>query len=163
MMTRWMFLLVALLAGCASIDGRTLEPGKSTAKEVTSLMGEPAMDVKRPSGETLLYFPRHPWGRKTYVATIGPDGRLRGIDQRVTYDNIHSVRAGMRKEEVRELLGPPREITRLPRQQRDVWEFPWLHGNREKRVLWVQFSDDGVVRETIERHDYQDEPEGARN
>jgi len=27
----------------------------------------------------------------------------------------------------------------------------------------LQFSDDGVVRETVERHDYQDEPEGARN
>lgn len=163
-MTRWTLLLaVALLAGCASFDGRTLQPGKSTAKEVTALMGAPAMERKRPNGDTLLYFPRHPWGRQTYVATLGADGMLRGVEPRVTWQNIESIRAGMRKDEVLDLLGPPREITRFPRQQRDVWEYPWWHANREKRVLFVQFSDDGVVRETIERHDYQDEPENSRN
>jgi outer membrane protein assembly factor BamE (lipoprotein component of BamABCDE complex) len=156
-------LLAVLLAGCVSIDGRTLQPGKSTTKQVIAQMGEPGMEVKRPNGDTLLYFPHHPWGRLTYVATLDSKGVLRGVDQRLTYDNIYGIRAGMRKEEVRELLGPPREVSRLPRQQRDVWEYPWWLGNREKRVLWVQFSDDGVVRETVERHDYQDEPEGARN
>ena len=161
-MTRYGALLAVLLAGCASIDGHTLEPGKSTAKEVTTLMGAPGMEVKRPNGDTLLYFPHHPWGRLTYVATLDSSGVLRGVEQRLTYDNIHGIRAGMRKEEVRELLGPPREVSRLPRQRREVWEYPWWHANREKRVLWVQFSDDGVVRETIERHDYKDEPEGAR-
>ena len=163
-MRLWATLLAgALLAGCASFDGRTLQPGKSTAEDVTALMGAPSMARKRPNGDTLLYFPRHPWGRKTYVATLGPDGLLRGIEQRVTSENIYGIRAGMRKDEVEDLLGPPREITRLPRQQRDVWEYPWWHANREKRVLFVQFSDDGVVRETIERHDYQDEPENSRN
>ncbi|MDH4095686.1 MAG: outer membrane protein assembly factor BamE [Betaproteobacteria bacterium] len=163
-MTRWTILLAAmLLAGCASTDGRTLQPGKSTAREVSALMGAPGMERKRPNGDTLLYFPRHPWGRKTYVATVGADGVLRGIEQRLTSENIYGIREGMRKDEVEDLLGPPREITRLPRQKRDVWEYPWLHANREKRVLWVQFSDDGVVRETIERHDYVDEPEGAKN
>jgi len=163
-MTRGLILLAAaLLAGCAGIDGRTLEPGKSTAKEVTALMGAPAMERKRPNGDTLLYFARHPWGRKTYVATVSADGVLRDIEQRVTSENIYAIRAGMDKDEVRDLLGPPREITRFPRQQRDVWEYPWWHANREKRVLYVQFSDDGVVRETIERHDYQDEPENSRN
>ena len=163
-MRLWATLLAgALLAGCASFDGRTLQPGKSTAEDVTALMGAPGMARKRPNGDTLLYFPRHPWGRKTYVATLGPDGLLRGIEQRVTSENIYGIRAGMRKDEVEDLLGPPREITRLPPQQRDVWEYPWWHANREKRVLFVQFSDDGVVRETIERHDYQDEPENSRN
>jgi outer membrane protein assembly factor BamE (lipoprotein component of BamABCDE complex) len=155
-------LLAVLLAGCSTIDGRSLEPGKSTAKQVMAQMGVPAMEVKRPNGDTLLYFAHHPWGRLTYVATLDANGVLRGVEQRLTYDNIYGIRAGMRKEEVRELLGPPREVSRLPRQQREVWEYPWWLGNREKRVLWVQFSDDGVVRETVERHDYKDEPEGAR-
>jgi hypothetical protein len=30
---------------------------------------------------------------------------------------------------------------------------------REGRVLFVQFSDDGVVREAIERHDHERDPE----
>ena len=32
----------AILAGCASFDGRGLEPGKSSAAEVVALMGAPA-------------------------------------------------------------------------------------------------------------------------
>ena len=154
-------LAALLLAGCASFDGHTLVPGKATAKEVTSLMGAPALELERPNGERLLYFTRYPFGRATFVATIAPDGVLRGIEQRLNYWNIYAVKAGMRKDEVRELLGPPREISRLPRQQREVWEYPWRHAVRELRILWVQFSDDGVVREVVETHDDEADPEST--
>ena len=154
-------LAALLLAGCASFDGHTLVPGKATAQEVTALMGAPALALERPNGERLLYFTRYPFGRATFVATIGPDGLLRGIDQRLNYWNIYAVQAGMRKDEVRELLGPPREISRLPRQQREVWEYPWRHAVRELRIMWVQFSDDGVVREVVEMHDDEADPEST--
>lgn len=156
-------LATLLVAGCASIDGHTLVPGKSTAKEVTALMGAPALELKRPNGDAWLYFPRHPYGRATYVASVGPDGVLRGIEQRLNYWDIHKVRQGMRRDDVRELLGPPREISRLPRQQREVWEYPWRHAARELRILWVQFSDDGIAREVIEMHDYAAEPENSKD
>jgi len=151
-----------LIAGCASFDGHTLVPGKSSAAEVKSMMGAPAQELKTPGGDTLLYFTRYPFGRATFVAAIGPDDRLRGIEQRLNYANVAKVAAGMRAQEVRELLGPPRGISRLPRQQRDVWEYPWRHAVRELRILWVQFSDDGVVREIVERHDYEADPENDR-
>jgi outer membrane protein assembly factor BamE (lipoprotein component of BamABCDE complex) len=151
-------LVVLMLAGCASFDGRTLRPGQSTAGEVTGLMGVPAMELKRPNGDTWMYFPRHPFGRATYVATIGADGVLRGIEQRLNEQNIRSIGAGMRREEVLTLLGPPREVARLPRQQREVWEYPWTREITEMRILWVQFSDDGVVREALEMHDEKAQP-----
>lgn len=152
-------LAALLLAGCAAFDGHTLAPGKASAQEVTALMGAPALELKRPNGDTWLYFTRYPFGRATFVATVGPDNVLRGIEQRLNYRDIHKVRAGMRKEDVRELLGPPREISRLPRQQREVWEYPWRHAARELRILWVQFSDDGIAREVIEMHDHEADPE----
>jgi len=148
-----------LVAGCALVPGRHLEPGKSTRADVVAEMGPPALALEAPGGAELLYYTNWPWGRLTYAATIGPDGALRTFEQRLTYANIHAVRAGMRRDEVRRLLGPPYEISRLPRQQREVWEYPWLHAAREGRVLFVQFSDDGVVREAIEIHDYEREPE----
>jgi hypothetical protein len=154
-------LAALLLAGCASFDGHTLVPGRATAKEVTTLMGEPALELKRPNGDTWLYFTRYPFGRATFVATLGPDHVLRGIEQRLNYWNIYAVKAGMRVEEVRALLGPPREITRLPRQQREVWEYPWRHAVHELRIMWVQFSDDGVVREVVEMHDDEAQPEST--
>ena len=152
-------LAALLIAGCAAIDGHTLVPGKSSAAEVRTLMGLPALELKHPDGGTLQYFERYRAGPAVYVARIGPDGVLRALDQRLTYANIHSVRVGMGAAEVRELLGPPISVMRLPRQQRDVWEHPWRHAVRELRVLFVQFSDDGVVREVIERHDHERDPE----
>lgn len=155
-------VLAALsIAGCASFDGRTLVPGKSDAKAVTALMGAPALELKRADGGTQLYFERLRTGPATFVAHIGADGVLRGIEQRLNYRNIHKVQAGMREEEVRELLGPPLSVSRLPRQQRNVWEYPWRHAVRELRVLWVQFSDDGIVREAVEMHDYERDPESG--
>jgi hypothetical protein len=62
---------------------------------------------------------------------------------------------------VRELFGPPGEVSRLPRQQREVWEYKWLYYD-DKRVLWVQFSDDGIVREAINMHDYESDPVSGR-
>jgi outer membrane protein assembly factor BamE (lipoprotein component of BamABCDE complex) len=153
-------IAAVLLAGCAAVvPTQGLEPGRSTAAQVVAQMGEPAMRLERPGGGELLYFPHWPWGRVTYVAAIGPDGVLRGLEQRLNYQNIHSVQKGMSKDEVRRLLGPPNEVSRLPRQQREVWEYPWIHAVREGRVLWVQFSDDGIVREAIEMHDYERDPE----
>lgn len=160
MKTVWTVLAALLAAGCATVvPTQGLEPGRATAAEVVAQMGEPAMRLERPGGGQLLYFPHWPWGRATYVAAIGPDGVLRGVEQRLNYRNIHSVQKGMTKEEVRALLGPPNEVGRLPRQQREVWEYPWIHAVREGRVLWVQFSDNGIVRETIEMHDYERDPE----
>jgi hypothetical protein len=157
--------VLALLAagGCASIDGHTLVPGQADLNQVSAAMGQPALALKRPNGDTWLYFPHHPWGRVTYVAVMGADGLLRVIEQRLNYWDIHKVREGMSKADVEGLLGPPREISRLPRQQRDVWEYPWRLGVRELRVLYVQFADDGVAHEVIDMHDYKDQPENSRD
>ncbi|MGH8741913.1 MAG: outer membrane protein assembly factor BamE domain-containing protein [Burkholderiales bacterium] len=151
--------LVSLLAaGCVLVPGRSLEPGRSTVAEVAAAMGQPALTLERPDGGKLLYFTHWPWGRLTYVATIGSDGVLRDLDQRLTYPNIHKVQPDMTRDEVRTLLGPPYQVSRLPRQKRDVWDYRWRFA-REGRVLFVQFSDDGIVREVIERHDDDWDPE----
>ena len=158
----WIVPAALLLAACAAFDGHTLKPGASTEAEVKALMGAPALELKRPNGDSWLYFTRYPNGRATFVATVGPDKVLRGIDQRLVYKNIYAVQKGMRADEVRELLGPPREIMRLPRQQQDVWEYPWRHAVRELRMLWVQFSDDGLVHTIVEMHDHENDPENDR-
>lgn len=163
MKAAWALLACMLVAGCASVaPDHGLAPGKATRAEVLAQMGRPAMTLERPAGGQLLYFTHWPWGRATYVATIGPDGVLREIEQRLTYGNIHKVRTGMTEDEVRRLLGPPNDVGRLPRQQRDVWAYPWVHAVREGRVLFVQFSE-GVVREAIEMHDYERDPENDFN
>jgi hypothetical protein len=150
--------LAAALAGCAGYDGRTLVPGKSTAAEVEATMGKAAEKVEV-AGESLWWYPRGPMGWHSYAVRIGPDGVLRGIEQRLTVENIKKVAADTwTRKEVRELFGPPFVVSHLPRLKREVWEYQLLEVEF-KWKLWVQFSDDGVVREVLQmRHPDMDPP-----
>lgn len=151
------------LAGCASYDGRGLSPGASTAQEVEALMGPAALRVTQSDGSSVLYFPRRPEGRHTYAVTVGPDGRMRSIEQRLTLANYNKLMVGKTtSKEVRELFGPPDEHTKsyLPLARREVWEYKWLD-YQEKRVFWMQFSDDGILRESMNSRDDFHESPGA--
>ncbi len=159
-MWRWLAaVLVVLLAGCAGYSGRNLLPGSSTADQVRASMGEPAMIVQKP-GETWWYYPRGYFARETYVARIGADGVLRGIEQRLAVKYIQELQVGKSSmEDVRELFGPPHEVTRFDRLKRTVWEYR-IMDIPIKRLLEVQFSDDGVVREVLLLRDLEEDKYG---
>ena len=151
-----------MLGGCASYDGRGLQPGVSTVAQVEALMGTPAERRATADGGSVEVFARGPLGRHTYLVSFGADGVMRNIDQVLTYANADKVIPGATtRAQVRELLGPPSDISRLPRQEREVWEYKWLH-YQERRVLWVQFSDDGIVRESMNLHDFAADPVSGR-
>jgi hypothetical protein len=156
--------LSLVLAGCVSYQGSGLVAGTSNAAQVEAVMGPPAMKAASSDGGSVLYYPRGPLGRHTFAVVLGPDGTMRGIEQRLTLANIYKLRVGSSSaKEVRELLGPPHpsDITRLAALRREVWEYKWLD-HHEKRVLWVQFSDDGILREAMNsRDDYHESPGGA--
>jgi hypothetical protein len=152
-----------LLAACASYDGRGLVPGKSTEAEVTSLMGAPADTRKRPNGDHVLYFSRLPLGRDIYAATIGADGTLRSLDQTLTRANISRIAVNSTTaDQLRDLLGPPYRSVRLAFKPYDVWEYPWRLAE-EKRILWVSLSDDGIVRDVLEIHDFESDPASSNS
>jgi hypothetical protein len=152
MLMRISLLLAALLlAGCASFAGRGLTPGVSTAADVESVMGAPA-EKRQVAGETWSYYSRQPFGRKTFVARVGSDGRLVALEQRLTDENVAKIVPNTtRAAQVRELLGPPWAAGRYARLDRDVWTW---HMRRfgEPGIpvqLNVQMSPDGVVREVF--------------
>lgn len=155
-------LLLLALCGCASFDGHSLVPGKATEQDTVALMGRPALELAQPGGGKALYFSRLPFGRAIFKASFGPDGVLRGIEPTLTLKNIERIQVGATtKEQARELLGPPYRVTREPLKPMDTWEYPWLNVE-DRRILWISFSDDGVARDKIERHDYEsDPPSGA--
>jgi outer membrane protein assembly factor BamE (lipoprotein component of BamABCDE complex) len=151
-----------LVSGCASYSGSSLVAGKSTAAEVEALMGKPAERVARPDGGSVLYYPRGPAGRETHAVSIGADGKVQSVDQRLTDANIaRLVRGTTSAREVRELFGPPATTTRLPRLERDVWEYP-MDNIAMPCLLLVQFSGDGIVREVFKMKDYSAEPPSGK-
>jgi hypothetical protein len=125
--------LSAVLAGCASFDGRGLQAGAAVA-DVERVMGA-AAERRQVANETWYYYPRQPFGRKTFVARMGADGRLIAIEQRLTDENVAKV--------------VPNVATQFPRMQRDIWTWHMRHfGDPGIPVsLNVQLSPDGVVRE----------------
>ncbi len=151
-------LAAAYLAGCASFDGGGFVPGKSGIAEIEAGMGMPDERLTLPNGDTVLYFSRLPAGRAMYAVTIGADGVMKSIEQRLTRQHMVTIRPGTwTKNEVRALLGPPGLTGRLVPDKREWWEYKY-RDFREYRVLWVQFSEDGVAREVIDMQD----PEMAR-
>jgi hypothetical protein len=159
-------LLAALLAtaGCVSFDGRGLVPGSATIAQVEGSMGAPDARVARPDGSSVLYYSRNPIGRHSYAVTVGPDGVLRSIEQRLTRANMDKLVPGsMSKKDVIELFGPPypSTVATSPFSQRETWEYKWLE-IEDKRILWMSFSSDGVLREFSNVHDFgSDEPSGS--
>jgi hypothetical protein len=154
-------IVLVLCVGCASFDGRGLVPGQSTADEVERLMGPAADKRAGPGGETWLYYPRQPYGRKTFVARVAPDGRLIALEQRLTDENISRlIPNATRGDELRSLLGPPYMITRFPQMEREVWQYYFRHFGDPgiPMSLYVQFSPDGVAREVY----LIDETSGSR-
>ena len=144
------FIIALLVAGCANFDGRGLVAGQSTAQDVERLMGPAADKRAGPGGETWLYYPRQPFGRKTFVARVASDGRMVALEQRLTDENIAKIRLQTtRRDDVRDLLGPPYQVSSFPRMEREIWQYYMLHfGDPGVPVtLYVQFSPDGVARE----------------
>ena len=143
------FVLLLLLAGCASFEGRGLVPGQSTAAEVEAVMGAPADKRPGAGGETVYYFPRLPWGYVTYAARIAPDGKLVALEQRLTRENIEKLKPGVtRGEEVLDLLGPPYEPMKQARTGSVIWTYPMRVGDSPTpKWFLATVSSDGVLRE----------------
>ena len=147
-------LAAALFAGCASYSGKGLIPGTSTAADVEALMGRPAERIAKPDGGSVLYYPHAPFGRETYAVSIGADGKVQAVEQRLTDANIAKLVLGTTTaREVRELFGSPWRTTRYSRLERDVWEYP-MDPVAMPYILYVQFSSDGIVREAFKLRDY---------
>jgi len=149
---------VVLLAGCASYAGRGLEPGRSSAAEVEALMGPAAAKRPGPDGETVLWFPRMPYGDGTYAARVGADGRLVAIEQRLTGENIARIERGRTTaDQVLDLVGPPYRVDQFARMEREIWTYK-MQVFPFPKALFVQLSPDRVVREVY----YMDDPEIPR-
>lgn len=152
--------LVLFAAGCASsFERKGLVPGQASGEDVERVMGPSAEKRTAANGETVLWFPQ-PAGRANYAARIGRDGKLIAIEQRLTRENFEQIKRGeSRESDVRDLLGPPKQIDAAPRQQRSVWTYEAQ--GPEPQLITVQFSADGVVRETYMFNDPAKIPLGA--
>jgi Small protein A (tmRNA-binding) len=153
-MKLWTILAAALLLGaCASAgySGSDLRPGEARLDDVLRAMGQPALRWQSADGSQQLAYPRGPWGVHTYMVHLGPDGRLKQIENVMDPDAFARIKPGMSKEEVLRALGPPYPgwTAYFPARDELVWEWRYCDPWSEAARFDVLFDGSkGTVRST---------------
>lgn len=140
-------LLTALgLPACDRVAMQELRPGVSTAREVKARMGPPNYEWKNDDGSVTWEYSRQPEGTECFMATIGPDQILRGIEQVLNEASFERIQPGMTQPEVLRQLGKPGRREAFELKQEQVWS--WLIDRRmpgQKVYFTVTFNADGRV------------------
>jgi hypothetical protein len=126
MMRKLLIALPALLllAGCASYGGAGLQPGSASADDVVHVMGQPAMRWTDPDGTQRLAYPRGPLGYATFMASIGANGKLQGIENVLDEAHFAELQPGKtNRDQVLRMFGPPREKLQFPWRDEETWEY----------------------------------------
>ena len=157
--TRAWALLLAIAplgAACDFIAQKDLTPGQSTEADVRRWMGQPEMIWEESDGSRTLEYPRGPMGKETYFVTIGADGRFRRIEQVLTEENFRKVQPGMTRDQVRQILGKPGEISRFKRQNEEVWGWRYLEATQRTMFFYAHFDQDtGLLKRTDQMQDWK--------
>ena len=145
-------LFSLLLAACAGIGTGGLLPGHSGVDDVIRALGQPALEWREADGSRRLAFPRGPMGVHTYMARVGPDGRLRDIDNVLEPAVFARVTAGMSEDDVLRTLGPPVPgwTIYFPARDERVWE--WRYCDEWNQLARFEVLFDGgrrTVRSTM--------------
>ena len=136
-------------------------PGRSTSKDVEAMLGAPSERLSLRDGASAWYYTRAGGGRETMAVRFSAGGVVQSIEQVLTVQSIAKLAPGVTTaREVREILGPPLRVTRQDRQARNIWEYQMYNEAQFDFDLFVQFSEDGVVREVHFMKDYHKEPDG---
>ncbi|TAK71963.1 MAG: hypothetical protein EPO19_03265 [Betaproteobacteria bacterium] len=152
MKLRTSLIATLLLAACASHSGSGLAPGEARREQVQALMGPPALSWKDADGSVQLAYPLGPAGFDTYMVKLGPDGRLQSIANVLDEQTFARIRAGMTKDEVLRLIGPPDYSRSAYFKARDElaweWRFREIYGNPARFAVLFDATA-GSVRNTM--------------
>jgi hypothetical protein len=141
-------LRAAFLPALDGINLGKLKPGISTLREVRDIMGAPAMEWLDTDGALTWEYPRTPQGVVNYMIDFGPDKPLREVRQVLTEENFARVRTGMRKDDIRRLLGQPAHELYFSLSKEQVWDWKTKVEAGMDGYFNVHFDDGGSVLRT---------------
>jgi len=114
-----------MLSACASYSGSNLKAGEAGLPDVLREMGQPAMRWDNADGSVELAYPRGPIGYETFMARIGPDGKLQTLRNVLDPEHFARILPGMTKEQVLRVLGPsdPSKTVFFKARDELVWDW----------------------------------------
>ena len=151
---------LALVAGCASLA--QIGPGTSSDR-VQALAGAPSAVWKDPDGTEVWEYPLGPFGVETYMVSFGPDRAVRQVRQVLTEETIVTLRPGMSRDEVRRVLGKPRDIQKNDRNNEEIWSWRYREWRVRNMELNVQFDLGNGLLKAFSRHQIDHGGDGKRS
>lgn len=137
-------LLALGLAGCAALNRTAPSPGDTRA-QVQAKFGTPTAVYATPGGEVLEYA-RGPFGQQTWMARLGPDGRLLRFEQVLTADHFGALKIGSAtRTDVLHALGRPTETSFLDIPKLEVWSYRYRESDVWNSMMHVHFNRDGIL------------------
>ena len=137
-----------ILAACAGMFAPPPAPG-TPADAVRAQLGRPTATY--PNGpDTMLEYAYGPSGQYTFMARIGPDGRLISYEQVLSSEKFGTVKPGKdNKETILRTFGRPARVTHYASVEGDVWEYRYKEQNVWDSVMSVEFDRGGVVQAMV--------------
>jgi len=139
--------IVLLASACANFAG--ISPG-TPAQQIQSTFGAPGTVWKNPDGSEVWEYPLGPVGVQTYMITMGSNQAVREVHQVLSAEYLDKVRSGMSRDEVRRLIGKPRETAFFPARDEEVWTWRIQEFNFRYRRFHALFDrTTGILRSTM--------------
>src|SRR5947208_9138068 len=140
--------LAACLAGCANL---TAVASGMPAQQVQAKVGAPEKVRKNADGSEVWEYPRGPLGVETYMVTLGSDRVVREVRQVLRDETISKLHVGMSRDEVRRLLGRPRDIGFSDLNDEEIWSWRYREWGVRNMELYAQFDRPTGVLKKITR------------
>src|SRR5258707_892763 len=140
--------LAASLAGCANFAAVS---NGMPAQQVQAKLGAPETVRKNADGSEVWEYPGGPLGRQTYMVTLGSDRAVREAHQVLSEEYFSKLHAGMSRDEVRRLLGRPRDIGFSGLNDEEIWSWRYREARVRNMELYVQFDRPSGALKSISR------------
>ena len=153
--------VLAFAAGCVHFP--SINPG-TPASQIRAKFGAPEAVWKNPDGSETWEYPLGPVGVQTYMITLGPDQAVREVLQVLTPEYLENVQPGMSREDVRRMIGKPRETIYFAARDEEVWTWRIQEHNFRYRRFHALFDrTTGTLRSTmtIDEERSSDDKRGA--
>lgn len=142
-------LLALVLAGCAGPLFKQAPNAGEPVATVTAKLGQPTSVYPAPDGQIFEYA-TGPMGQFTWMARIGPDGRLVSYEQVLTGEKFATIKVDQAtKADVLRTIGRPAERSRVGMRDYEVWSYRYKEAGVWNSLMHVHFDQNGVVRQML--------------
>lgn len=146
------------LAACTTLFPPAVNVGDSEA-DVIAKRGQPTQRYQD-GKDRLLEYALGPWGQKTYMARVGPDGRIISFEQVLTTRKFATIKVDeATKDDVLRIVGGPSETSYLPLRSLEVWSYPYKESDVWNSLMHIHFDKSGVVRQMMNGPDMRFDPD----